>query len=189
LAARRIGISGEMIARHLHTFPGVPGRFETYEHPNGAFLIVDYAHTPEAIELCLQSIKNLGARRIIHIFGFRGNGDPSKRKKMLEISSRWSDYYILTLDDLNGIKEKDMIDDLHNLQKRYGGTNGNIIPDRTQAIQLTWKEADKGLYCYHRKRGRGLYTSIFPPTTSDQETIMLLKEQHAKQAQPSSSKS
>nr|WP_316047546.1 cyanophycin synthetase [Planococcus glaciei] len=78
----------------FHISRGVEGRFEVSKLTNGSTVVVDYAHTPDAVSYCLETVKLQGAKRIIHVFGFRGDRDPSKRSAMLSISAEWSDRYI-----------------------------------------------------------------------------------------------
>jgi UDP-N-acetylmuramoyl-L-alanyl-D-glutamate--2,6-diaminopimelate ligase len=113
--ARRLGVDANQIREALLDFPGVPGRFEKNEHPAGATFIVDFAHTPDTIELCLHTMKELGAKRIFHIYGFRGNGDHSKRPKMIEVSSGLAGRIVFTLDDLNGVHKTEIVAELQQL--------------------------------------------------------------------------
>ncbi|WP_216828583.1 UDP-N-acetylmuramoyl-L-alanyl-D-glutamate--2,6-diaminopimelate ligase [Alkalihalobacterium elongatum] len=172
ITARRLGLHSDQVITALNSFPGVPGRFETYSHGNGAICVVDYAHTPDGLTHVLQTIKKQGAKRIIHIFGFRGNGDPTKRKEMITISSNFSDKFILTLDDLNGIEASQMVDTLHHLLERHGNGKGSVIEDRTIAIQSTLQETQEGDWIIITGKGPESYKQSFHyPTSSDKETI------------------
>ncbi|MFF2456922.1 glutamate ligase domain-containing protein [Peribacillus simplex] len=64
-------------------------------------MVIDYAHTAEAIQHMLQTAKECGAKKIYHFFGFRGGRDTTKRAEMVKVSSEHSDVSILTMDDLN----------------------------------------------------------------------------------------
>ncbi|WP_209124960.1 UDP-N-acetylmuramoyl-L-alanyl-D-glutamate--2,6-diaminopimelate ligase [Alkalihalobacillus sp. BA299] len=177
MTARRLGISANHAIHALNTFPGVPGRFETYTHHNGATCVIDYAHTPDALKHSLQTLKKQGAKHIIHIFGFRGNGDPSKREEMVRISSNYSDHFILTLDDLNGTDPKQMIIELEHLQKMYGKEKGAVVQDRTIAIQATLKQAKEGDWILITGKGPESYKQPFHyPTISDKDTILFNTE-------------
>ncbi|MDE5413573.1 UDP-N-acetylmuramoyl-L-alanyl-D-glutamate--2,6-diaminopimelate ligase [Alkalihalobacterium chitinilyticum] len=171
--ARRLGIPAHQAVQALNDFPGVPGRFETYTHPSGATCVIDYAHTPDGLNHCLQTINKQGAKRVFHIFGFRGNGDPSKRKEMIEISSKFSDHYILTLDDLNGMDAKEMVQELHRLQELYGSEQGTVIEDRTVAIQLILQQAQEGDWVIITGKGPESYKQAFQyPTSTDRDTVL-----------------
>ncbi|OLO29040.1 UDP-N-acetylmuramoyl-L-alanyl-D-glutamate--2,6-diaminopimelate ligase [Alkalihalophilus pseudofirmus] len=177
MVARRLGIHATQVIDALNSFPGVPGRFETYNHVNGATCVIDYAHTPDALTHSLQTLVKKGAKRIIHIFGFRGNGDRSKRKEMVEISSKYSDLFILTLDDLNGMDSQQMVDELHHLQKVYGNGKGTVVEDRTIAIQAALEQAEEGDWILVTGKGPEFYKQVFHyPTFSDKETILFHSE-------------
>ncbi|WP_026672004.1 UDP-N-acetylmuramoyl-L-alanyl-D-glutamate--2,6-diaminopimelate ligase [Alkalihalobacterium bogoriense] len=178
VTAKRMGVKSQKIIQSLRSFPGVPGRFEMYPLGNGVTMVIDYAHTPDALTHCFQTLHSVGAKKITHIFGFRGNSDPTKRAEMLEISSKWSGEYILTFDDLNGVKQKEMISLLEMYQKQYGNGKGRIIPDRTLAIQSALENAKGDDYILITGKGPESYKESFClPTTSDKETILFINKQ------------
>ena len=179
LTARNMGIPGEFIIEALKSFPGVPGRFEVLEHPTGAQFIVDYAHTSDAFAQCLKTGREMGAKRIIHIFGFRGDRDVSKRQSMVEVSAKLSDLCILTLDDLGTESFEGMLEALHNLKPLK---NGKVIHDRTSAIEYAWEIARDGDWIFITGKGDELYKGTYNlPTKTDKDTITyLLKEETAK---------
>ncbi|PLT34426.1 UDP-N-acetylmuramoyl-L-alanyl-D-glutamate--2,6-diaminopimelate ligase [Bacillus sp. V5-8f] len=174
-AAKTIGIGDETIIQALESFKGVPGRFEVYSHPAGATFVVDYAHTQDAVEYCLKSAKQLGAKHISHIYGFRGGRDPSKRKHIVEASAGMSDSFILTFDDLNGINGDVMINELEQLAAHYGMGKGKVISDRTVAISEAWQNAKAGEWVFITGKGPERYKEMFSiPARSDQEMIETL---------------
>lgn len=173
LTASKLGLPSEEILQALEKFPGVPGRFEMFQHPNGATVVVDYAHTADAFNHCLQTAKEEGANRIFHIFGFRGNRDISKRGGMVNISKEISDVHILTFDDLNDISYEEMEEALKVINE-----GGHIIPDRTLAIKQAIEHAHPGDWICITGKGAEEYQQEFKlPTTSDIETVQFLFEQ------------
>ncbi|WP_210366242.1 UDP-N-acetylmuramoyl-L-alanyl-D-glutamate--2,6-diaminopimelate ligase [Bacillus sp. REN3] len=182
LTAAKIGVEPEIIISALKNFPGVPGRFEMVDHPDGAKFIIDYAHTSDAIEYCLQAAKEHEAAGIRHIFGFRGERDKSKREEMVKASARLSDEFILTFDDLNGVPEEEMIAELKALNERFGKNKGKIIPDRTLAIQYAWDTAVQGEWILITGKGPEEYQGIYQlPTNTDKETLSYLHEMKNKE--------
>lgn len=170
--ARAAGLPQEAILAALHQFNGVAGRFETFKLPTGATVIIDYAHTPDALLHVLTTAKQLEAKRIVHIFGFRGNRDISKRKDMLSICSELSDQYILTMDDLNSIAYNDMLDELVCLNEQYGNEKGLIIPDRTLAIKGAMEQSQPGDFIIVTGKGHETYQQSYElPAQSDQEAM------------------
>lgn len=182
LTAFDIGIDPDQIVQALENFPGVPGRFEMVPHPNGAIFIIDYAHTTDAIEYCLQTAKQQNARHITHIYGFRGGRDATKREDMIKASSILSDHFILTFDDLNGIPKEEMAEELHYLNSCYGFNKGRVMPDRTMAIQFAWENAQSGDWIFITGKGPEEYKTDFAlPVTSDKEALLFLQDSQRKE--------
>ncbi|HEO65179.1 MAG TPA: UDP-N-acetylmuramoyl-L-alanyl-D-glutamate--2,6-diaminopimelate ligase [Spirochaetes bacterium] len=77
----------------------VPGRFEMIQSGNGAFIVIDYAHTDDAIQNVLSTLRDLKPRRIISVFGSGGDRDKGKRPLMGEVSGKMSDLTIVTSDN------------------------------------------------------------------------------------------
>ncbi|RSK26596.1 UDP-N-acetylmuramoyl-L-alanyl-D-glutamate--2,6-diaminopimelate ligase [Bacillus sp. HMF5848] len=175
LVALAIGVDVPSIQKAMKTFTGVPGRFEVHRHSSGITFIVDYAHTPDGLEKFLHTVKSFQPRKLIHIFGLRGNGDPSKRALMLETSIKHSDEVILTMDDLNGVKQASMSLELEALSTSYGKNKTQIITDRTRAIEYAWKNAKPGDFIVITGKGPELYKESFIiPTKTDSETVKYL---------------
>lgn len=175
LTARRMGIDPGVIRHALTTFSGVPGRFECYPHPRGAQFIVDYAHTPDGFYHFLKTLHARKHNRIIHIFGFRGNRDRSKRQAMLQISAEWSDQIILTLDDLGGVDADSLLREFHKLADRFGKGRCMVIADRTKAIEYAWQRAEEDDLIAVTGKGRETYDQSFSlPAQSDPDTLQYL---------------
>ncbi|MGQ4666816.1 UDP-N-acetylmuramoyl-L-alanyl-D-glutamate--2,6-diaminopimelate ligase [Metabacillus halosaccharovorans] len=154
-------------------FPGVPGRFEKIKYRNGSTVVIDYAHTADAIFFCLNTAKELGAKKVTHVFGFRGNRDEKKRNEMLRISSEMSDRYILTHDDLNTIQYEEMCQTLNELNKQFGNEKGFIVNDRTLAIKHALDSSSENEWVVITGKGHESYQQDYiTPTTCDRETVM-----------------
>jgi UDP-N-acetylmuramoyl-L-alanyl-D-glutamate--2,6-diaminopimelate ligase len=94
-AAVAMEIPLEIIAAGLARAPQVPGRMERIENDRGALALVDYAHTGDALEKALSTLKDLCPRRIITVFGCGGDRDRGKRPVMGEVAARFSDLAFL----------------------------------------------------------------------------------------------
>ena len=100
LICKNIGLEMSHIINSINNFKSVPGRCEFYTKKNGGIIIIDYAHTPDAFEKILLTIKNLNSKKqIVTLFGCGGNRDKSKRSIMGEISDRYSNKTIITDDN------------------------------------------------------------------------------------------
>ncbi|MGA9517955.1 MAG: cyanophycin synthetase, partial [Trichococcus sp.] len=161
----------------MHSFAGVPGRYEIVHLKNGVHCVVDYAHTPEAVSSILTSMHKDGAERITHIFGFRGNRDASKRDEMIAASTGQSARLILTTDDLNSIPEETMRREYADYQHEFAGIHKiDVMMDRTLAIQRAVNEAREGDWILVTGKGHEKYKTAFAlPTSSDKETVLYLK--------------
>ncbi|RLQ84937.1 UDP-N-acetylmuramoyl-L-alanyl-D-glutamate--2,6-diaminopimelate ligase [Planomicrobium sp. Y74] len=181
LTAKSIGVNQSDILRSIGEFKGVDGRFEVYKLVNGVTVIIDYAHTPDAISQCLTTAKQQGAKKITHVFGFRGNRDASKRRAMLSLTNDLSDQYILTLDDLNSVPFEEMITALNTLHETFGSEKGKIIPDRTLAIKQAVEDSQSGDWVVITGKGHEKYQQTFHlPTDSDRETVNFITKLNEK---------
>ncbi|PKH09953.1 UDP-N-acetylmuramoyl-L-alanyl-D-glutamate--2,6-diaminopimelate ligase [Planomicrobium sp. MB-3u-38] len=176
-AALAVGVKKDDILSSIKNFPGVEGRFETSKTGKGVIVIVDYAHTPDAVFHCLTTAKEAGANQITHIFGFRGDRDSSKRREMIEITSNISDRYIITTDDLNSVPAEEMQLHYIELNEQYGNEKGLIQMDRTRAIKDAIDSSSEGDWVVITGKGHEKYSHQFElPTESDKETVKFMVE-------------
>lgn len=176
ITGRQMGIEADKLALDSLNFKGVPGRFEMIDY-NGITIVIDYAHTADAFEHCLKTAYQCGAKRVFHVFGFRGGRDESKRGKMLQTSANLTDQYILTLDDLNDTTFDSMVLTMITLNIEYGNDKGKIIPDRTLAIKSAIESASSGDWVLITGKGNESYKIPFEITTnSDVETVLYFRE-------------
>jgi UDP-N-acetylmuramoyl-L-alanyl-D-glutamate--2,6-diaminopimelate ligase len=98
---------------------------------------------------------------------------------MMAVSSQMTDCTILTLDDLNGIDQNDMIAELEKYREASGKAADLIIPDRTLAIKKAWDMAEAGDWILVTGKGSEVYKDNYElPSKSDQETFALLIDQN-----------
>lgn len=97
--AKTLGIRIETIAKGLSALETVPGRLELVAKYNGAFIFVDFAHTPDGLKKSLQSLKNLCRGKLYCLFGCGGNRDKGKRPLMGEVAAQYADFCIVTSDN------------------------------------------------------------------------------------------
>jgi UDP-N-acetylmuramoyl-L-alanyl-D-glutamate--2,6-diaminopimelate ligase len=120
LAACATGIAlripDETIVSGIRNVTAVAGRFEQIVAPQGWTAVIDYAHTPDALENCLRTIQELlprgGRGRIITVFGCGGDRDRAKRPRMGEIASRLSDVTVVTSDNPRREEPSKIIDEI-----------------------------------------------------------------------------
>ena len=140
LAGFLLGLSPETIQKGLSDVY-VPGRFEVYN--GGDFLvIVDYAHTPDALEKVLLTAQGLKKGRLICVFGAGGNRDRTKRPIMGAIASKHSDIVVITSDNP---RFEEPIDIIRDILEGVEEKNKVIVePDRKKAIEVAVSMARSG---------------------------------------------
>ncbi len=131
------------IVEALKEFRGVPGRFEVVKEIENFSVIVDYAHTPDALENVLKAAGGFAKNRLITVFGCGGDRDQSKRAVMGEISGELSDLTIITSDNP---RTEDPVRILEMVEEGICKTKGKykIIEDRRDAIRVALNSATEG---------------------------------------------
>ncbi len=137
LAAIAAGIAlelpKEVISEGLAQVERVDGRFELLETEHGFSVIVDYAHTPQAVSRLLAAVRELSSGRVLIIFGCGGDRDRGKRPQMAEVASQMADVVILTSDNPRSEDPSDILRAVE--QGIQPGTTYQVVSDRRQAIQ------------------------------------------------------
>ncbi len=143
-AAQALGFSNEIIARGIANLESVPGRFQRLDLGQPFQVIVDYAHTDDALENLIRTARELNPKgRVITLFGCGGQKDRTKRPVMGEVAGRLSDLTILSSDNPRAEDPLKIISDIVvGLQKTAG--KYLIEPDREKAISLAVDEARAG---------------------------------------------
>ncbi|MDK3158818.1 UDP-N-acetylmuramoyl-L-alanyl-D-glutamate--2,6-diaminopimelate ligase [Kamptonema cortianum] len=126
------GFEFEAAVQAMMQVPPVPGRFEPVINSSGIGVIIDYAHTPEALSLLLKACRDLTQGRLITVFGCGGDRDRSKRPKMAEAASRLSDLTILTSDNPRTESPEAILDDI--AVGIIDGRKSLRIVDRREAV-------------------------------------------------------
>ncbi|MCM1529383.1 MAG: UDP-N-acetylmuramoyl-L-alanyl-D-glutamate--2,6-diaminopimelate ligase [Alistipes sp.] len=138
-----VGLPEEKIVGAIGSFNGVRGRCEVIPTGRDFTVICDYAHTPDAVENILKSVKEYTEGRLICLFGCGGNRDGAKRPKMAAAAAKYADRLIVTSDNPRNEKPEDIISDilvgLENTETPY-----DVVVDRREAIYYGLKIAEKG---------------------------------------------
>ncbi|MBQ5608886.1 MAG: UDP-N-acetylmuramoyl-L-alanyl-D-glutamate--2,6-diaminopimelate ligase [Rikenellaceae bacterium] len=113
-AAVLLGADKEEVLRVLSMLESVNGRFEALRSEDGVTAIVDYAHTPDALQNVIDTINDIrgGASKLFVVVGCGGNRDKTKRPEMAQIAVRGGNQAILTSDNPRGERPDDILDDM-----------------------------------------------------------------------------
>jgi UDP-N-acetylmuramoyl-L-alanyl-D-glutamate--2,6-diaminopimelate ligase len=136
------GISAEVISAGLADMRAVDGRFQTVEAGQDFAVIVDYAHTPDALERILTSTREITRGRVISVFGCGGDRDRGKRPLMGGISARLADHTVVTSDNPRTEDPLAIISEITAGMDSAG--NYEVIPDRETAIRRALERAKPG---------------------------------------------
>ena len=157
--ARSAGYSFFSIQSGLEALKGVPGRFELVENSKGVIAIVDYAHTPDALEKVLKTATDFKKGRLICIFGCGGDRDRKKRSMMGIAAGRYSDYCIITSDNPRTEKQEVIAADIE-AGIYETGCNYEIIENRYDAIKKAVSIYKKGDIIMIAGKGHETYQII-----------------------------
>ncbi|MDE5861579.1 MAG: UDP-N-acetylmuramoyl-L-alanyl-D-glutamate--2,6-diaminopimelate ligase [Ruminococcus sp.] len=136
------GIPVEDIISAVGSYGGVKGRCEIIPTGRDFTVICDYAHTPDALENVLKSLKPYAENRLICLFGCGGNRDSAKRPEMAKSAEKYADKLIVTSDNPRDEKPEEIINEI--LSGLAGDVPYDVVTDRREAIYHALKTAEKG---------------------------------------------
>ncbi len=131
-AAAALSVKPARVREALQRLEPVPGRMEPVATGKEFTTIVDYAHTPDALENVLKTVRELTEERVICVFGCGGDRDRAKRPLMAEAVVRWSDEAVVTSDNPRGENPRAIIKEI--LDGVPLDFPHWVIPDRREAI-------------------------------------------------------
>ena len=139
----KAGLAIEEMLTVFETYTGVRGRCEIIPTGRDFTVICDYAHTPDAVENILSSVKEYTTGRLICLFGCGGNRDRTKRPKMAAAAAKYADLLIVTSDNP---RDEDPLEIIAEILTGLEGTNVpyEVVADRRDAILRGMKLAQKG---------------------------------------------
>ncbi len=140
-----LGVKLEDIQEGVANLEAVPGRFERAAEGLDYDVIVDYAHTPDALEKLLEAARGIAKGRVILVFGACGDRDKTKRPIMGEIAAKKADRIFLT-DEESYNEDPQVIRDMirEGIEQAGGGAKTTELADRREAIERALGSAKKG---------------------------------------------
>jgi UDP-N-acetylmuramoyl-L-alanyl-D-glutamate--2,6-diaminopimelate ligase len=168
-AALALGIEIPTIKKGLESLVIVPGRFERIREGQALEVVVDYAHTPEALKLLLESGRSICKGKLIVVFGAGGDRDRSKRPEMGKIVATLADFAVVTSDNPRSEDPYTIALDLEIGFQKSGKERGQdylVIVDRREAIEEALATAEAGDLVIIAGKGHETY-QIFKDETID----------------------
>ena len=143
-ASNLLGFDMEKVSTILKDIEPPLGRFQHFTSPSGVLVIVDYAHTPDALENVLKTIKTFVGSKVISVFGCGGDRDPMKRKEMGRIGTTLSDIAIFTSDNPRSEDPEKILEQMKTSLSDEDLKKVKTISNRHEAILEAIKLAEKG---------------------------------------------
>jgi UDP-N-acetylmuramoyl-L-alanyl-D-glutamate--2,6-diaminopimelate ligase len=160
--AKSLNVEKLELLRVLSLLESVEGRFQYFKSKNDVTVIVDYAHTPDALENVLNSIKNLrtGNEKLITIVGCGGNRDAEKRPLMSNIACQFSNKVIITSDNPRNEDPNDIIAQMMKGVEPVDFKKTLSLVDRKDAIKTAVMMAESGDIILIAGKGHEKYQEI-----------------------------
>ena len=158
-AARALGVSLEDSAGVLRHSAHVKGRVEVVPTPGDYTMLIDYAHTPDALENVLSAARGFAKGRVVALFGCGGDRDRTKRPKMGRIAADMADFVIVTSDNPRTEEPEAIIREI------LAGMEGTatpyaVVPNRIEAIRYAMDHAQPGDVIILAGKGHETYQII-----------------------------
>ena len=156
-----LGADPEETLVAMSTLRPAPGRLENMRGPKDISVIIDYAHTPDALENVLKTLREIAPdRELICVFGCGGDRDRTKRPEMGKIAQKMSDRIIVTADNSRTEKTSDIMADIKEGMETSGKAKSLFIEDREQAIRTAIMLAGQGATILLAGKGHETYQII-----------------------------
>jgi UDP-N-acetylmuramoyl-L-alanyl-D-glutamate--2,6-diaminopimelate ligase len=159
-----LGVPLEAVERGLQQLAGVPGRFEVVSSPESDItVVVDYAHTDDALRNLLETARPLATRRLITVFGAGGDRDRTKRPLMGMVAARLSDVVIITSDNPRSEDPARIIEEVRrgaDAETRQSAAEVLTVVDRREAIDTAIRTAAAGDVVLIAGKGHEKYQEI-----------------------------
>jgi len=158
-----LGVPGPDIAAAVAGVENVPGRLERVDAGQAYPILVDYAHTPDALERLLQAVRELTEKKIVLVFGCGGDRDRGKRRPMGEIAGRLADVAIATSDNPRSEDPEAILREVEAGLAASGAKGYTTVVDRREAIRKAIALADTGTVVVIAGKGHET-TQVIGPT-------------------------
>ena len=142
----------------LSRLESAPGRLDTIRGPRDITAVIDYAHTPDALENVLKTLRDVApGHQLVCLFGCGGDRDKTKRPEMAAVAERYADRIIITSDNSRSEKTSDIIADIKAGLSPKGLAKSISIEDRREAIRTAIVTAADGAAVLLAGKGHETY--------------------------------
>ncbi len=160
-AAICVGADRDEALVQLSRLESAKGRLETLHGPHKLSVIIDYAHTPDAMENVLKTLRDIGPKKhIICLFGCGGDRDKTKRPEMAQVAEKYADRIFVTSDNSRTEKTEDILEDIRKGFSQKGLAKALFISDRKEAIRTAITLAPEGAVILLAGKGHETYQII-----------------------------
>ena len=156
-----LGASKDEVLLAVSNLQSAPGRLETLRGPRDLSVVIDYAHTPDALENVLVTLRDVAPeRKLICLFGCGGDRDKTKRPEMAEVAERLADSIFVTSDNSRTERTEDIMDDICKGFSTGSASRVIRISDRREAIRAAILTAPEGSTILLAGKGHETYQII-----------------------------
>lgn len=156
-----IGASEEEALVAISALDAAKGRLETMHGPKGLSVVIDYAHTPDAMENALATLKDIAPEKeLLCLFGCGGDRDRTKRPEMARVAEKYADRIIVSSDNSRSEKTEDIMEDIKAGFSAQGLAKTLFIGDRKEAIRTALMLAPQGASILLAGKGHETYQII-----------------------------
>jgi UDP-N-acetylmuramoyl-L-alanyl-D-glutamate--2,6-diaminopimelate ligase len=160
-AALAVGATQDEALLSLSRLESAKGRLENIRGPRGISAIIDYAHTPDAMENVLKTLRDIAPeKQLICLFGCGGDRDKTKRPEMAKVAEEFSDRIIVTSDNSRTERTEDIMEDIRKGFTPAGEAKAIFIADRKEAIRTAILTANEGATILLAGKGHETYQII-----------------------------
>ena len=160
-AAIAVGADPEETLVAISKLESAPGRLEVISGPRNLSVVIDYAHTPDALENVLKTLRDIdNGKELICLFGCGGDRDKTKRPEMAAIAEKYADRIVVTSDNSRTERTEDIMDDIRKGFSVNGLAKAIFISDRKEAIRASIMFAKDGGVILLAGKGHETYQII-----------------------------
>ena len=160
-AAVICGVTEDEALLQISRLESAKGRLETLRGPKDISVIIDYAHTPDAMENVLRTIREIGPKKnIVCLFGCGGDRDKTKRPEMAAVAEKYSDRIFVTSDNSRTERTEDILEDIRKGFSPEGLARALFIADRKEAIRAAVTLSPAGSVILLAGKGHETYQII-----------------------------